>query len=375
MKQFQYHVRRPGEAEVVAQMPAIDEATARAELESLGFEVLSIAETPPGTATAAVAADMALPLDEVLQVLADETDDRKLSAAVQTVVAELKKGATIQQALADIEKTGPRHLTAILRATTSGADLASVCENLQSLRQSAWQTRQSLTGLLFYPLLLASALLELALLASVWLVPQFAELFEEFQLELPPYTASIVWGAPYFPWVIGGGIAAWLAISLLPAFTGRGFRLRSSLPAIGHLYSQAAQEQFSQTLASFLELRIPLADALRYTSDLIDDRSVARTATRAADSVEQGGTLSEVLAGSRDFDRTLPILVGWGERQSHLAQSLELAGEMFGDNQQRRIHLLRRVVPSITLVLVAASALSVAGALLIPLVKLIEGLS
>jgi len=375
MKQFEYHVRREGEAEVVAQMPAVDEATARAELVSLGFEVLSIAELKSSQTSAAVAAGMALPLDEVLLVLADETEDRRLGSAARRVAAKLKKGATVEQALAEVEQTGPRYLAAILGAATSGADLSGVCENFQKLRQSAWRTRQSLAGLMIYPLLLASALLGLALLASVWLVPQFDDLFREFDLELPPYTQSIITGAPYFPWIIGGGLIAWLGISALPMLTGRGFRLRSALPAIGHLYSQAAQEQFSHTLASFLHIRVPLADALRYTSDLIDDRSLARTAAHAAQAVEQGGTLSQVLAGSRDFDRTLPILVGWGEHRSHLAKSLDLAGEMFGDSQQRRVLLLRRIVPSITLVMVAASALSVAGALFIPLVKLIEGLS
>ena len=68
-------------------------------------------------------------------------------------------------------------------------------------------------------------------------------------------------------------------------------------------------------------------------------------------------------------------LAKWGEEHGALAESLSLATSVFDDRIEQQTAFVRRLVPPVTMVVVASIALMVVLSLMIPLVKLIEGLS
>jgi general secretion pathway protein F len=91
--------------------------------------------------------------------------------------------------------------------------------------------------------------------------------------------------------------------------------------------------------------------------------------------VESGQTLSSSLNQSIHFDRSLVALVGWGEKHGALPEALGVATDLFDDHIEQQATLVRRVLPPLALVTVATLMFFVIIGLMIPMVKLIEGLS
>ncbi len=68
-------------------------------------------------------------------------------------------------------------------------------------------------------------------------------------------------------------------------------------------------------------------------------------------------------------------LVAWGEARGLLPEALRVAAEVFDDRIEQRAAWLRRMLPPITLIVVATFMFIIVASMMIPLVKLIEGLS
>ena len=219
------------------------------------------------------------------------------------------------------------------------------------------------------------ALTAVALLLGYVMMPQFEEMFTEFDLELPMLTEGALSLGHVLPWVLIVITLAWVMLTVAPGLIGIGYPLRNALPLVGKLFSSISHEQWSATLANFVAMRMPLAGALRYTGDLVDDRQLARETHRIAKLVEQGTSPADAMAGSRAFDRSLTALVKWGVDRSRLESTLGMAAELYADRRQQRLVLLRRIVPPLVLVVVASTTVVLAASLFLTLVRLVEGLS
>jgi type II secretory pathway component PulF len=96
---------------------------------------------------------------------------------------------------------------------------------------------------------------------------------------------------------------------------------------------------------------------------------------RARDRLEGGQSLSGSLSQSIHFDQLLVALVAWGERHTLLAEALGIATEVFDDRIEQRASLIQRILPPVTLIVVATLMFFTIIGLMIPLIQLLQGLS
>ena len=116
---------------------------------------------------------------------------------------------------------------------------------------------------------------------------------------------------------------------------------------VGRLWIWSAQREFAALLASFLDLRLPIASAVRHTGEIMSDRNVASACRRVAQRLETAQPLSESLAQSMHFDPSLVAFVAWGERHGLLTDALRIAADVFEDRVEQHASLLHRLLPPI----------------------------
>jgi type II secretory pathway component PulF len=141
------------------------------------------------------------------------------------------------------------------------------------------------------------------------------------------------------------------------------------------LWMWAGQREFAAHLATFLGLGLPMPRAVAHTAQVLSDRNLARACQRVSSRVEAGQTLGSSLGQSIHFDRSLVALVGWGEKHGALPEALAVASDLFDDHIEQQASLVRRVLPPLTLIMVATLMFFVIVGLMLPMVALIENLS
>jgi type II secretory pathway component PulF len=371
---------------------AKDEAVARRRLAARGLTILEIrwcladeTDDPMGaeqTATlvqaVGAAAASRVPLDVTLAALAEEKEDPQLAAVAGRMATRLAQGATIEETIEELDHNLPREVRGLLRAGVESGDMAGTFEQFAQQRLARQRVDRQIRAAIAYPLLILSILVPVLLLLSVFVIPMFRELFEEFDLQLPHITKLVVSTSQQLPPLIGALVLLAVAIPLgLRLVGGRWLfhRVRNALPVFGRLWTWAGQREFADVLASFLELRLPLADAVAHTGEILGDRSLARACTSLRERLEAGRTLGESLNQSIHFDRTLSALATWGESHGLLPEALRIATDVFDDQVEQQASFVRRLLPPVTLVVVATLMVSVIIGLMVPLSDLIQGLS
>ena len=339
----------------------------------LGDEQLSTLVQAVGAASAS-----RVPLEVTLAALAEEREDPRLAKVAGQLAQQLERGATIDEAVASLGPHLPAEVGGLLRAGVESGDLAGTVDEFAQQRLATRRARLRIRTALAYPLLILAIFVPLALLLSLYVIPMFGEVFIEFDLELPNVTLFVLAVARQMPLLIVVVLVIVFGLPILLRLVGGRslvHRVRSAVPLLGRLWMWSGQREFAAMLSSFLDLRLPTSSAITHTGAVLSDRNLARACRHVDQRVQQGQTLSQSLAASIHFDRSLVALVAWGERHGLLPDALRVAAEMFDDRIEQRASWLRRMLPPLTLVTVAALAGLVVGSMMIPLVKLIEGLS
>jgi general secretion pathway protein F len=339
---------------------------------------LSDAELTALTQAVGAAADSQLPIDVTLAILAEEADDPRLARVAEDLAAQLERGTPIPQAVSQLDGQLPPEIGALLRAGIDTGDLARAIEQFSQQRVEAQRLWRRIRAVLAYPLIIVAIVVPLALFLSVFVVPMFKEIFEEFDLTLPVITELIIQASEQLPEFLVGALLFVFGLPLVLRFIGGRWlfhRVRAAVPLLGPIWTLAGQREFAASLGAFIKLRVPLIAAVSYTGDTIGDRNVGRACERVSKRLETGATLSESMQQSLHFDRSLVALVAWGERQGLLPEALSLAAHVFDDRVDQYAMLLRRLLPPITLVVVITIVFYVVIGLMLPLVSLIRALS
>ncbi len=392
MATYAYQAQTASGESVSGRLVADDEAAARRELAARGLTVVELLWSPAvdeagtlhddqvATLVQAVgAADASrVPLEVTLAALAEERDDPRLARVARRLAERVQQGATIQEALADVEQDLPAEVRGLLQAGVECGDLAGMFERFAQQRLASRRIERRIRAAIAYPLLILAILVPLALFLSWFVIPIFRDVFEEFDLELPAITELILLTADQMPGLVAGVLLGVLVIPVVVRVVGGRWllqRVRAALPLLGRLWTSSGQREFAALLGSFVDLRIPITSAVHHTGQIMRDRNVARACRRVIQRLDSGQSLGHTLGQSIHFDRTLVALVAWGERHGLLADALRIAAELFDDRIEQQASLMRRLLPPMALVAVATLVFFVVVGLMLPLVKLIEGLS
>jgi type IV pilus assembly protein PilC len=319
-----------------------------------------------------------IPLEVTLAALGEERQDRRLAAVAQRLAGELSQGVPIDEALAAMERHLPQEVRGLLRAGIESGDLAGTFERYADQRLASQRMRRGIQAAVAYPLIIIAILVPLALFISMYVIPMFGDIYEEFELDLPIATEWILQTARQVPGTILGLMIFVIGVPLVLRIVGGRWmfhRVRSAVPLFGRMWLWSGQRDFAAMLASFLDLRLPLPDAVGHTGEVMRDRNVGAGCRRVRERLQSGESLFASLAQSIYFDRSLVALVGWGERHGLLAEALRIATEIFDDRIEQRALLIQRLLPPVTLIAVATLTFFTIIGLMLPLVKLIEMLS
>lgn len=335
---------------------------------------------PPIDETAnrlAAATDAGVPLDEIFLALADDSDNRHVRRVSRALATRLEAGDDLATAVGASEAILPRPFRRALAATTDPSQTAPLLRGMAAHEAARHRLKRRIRAAILYPVIVL-ALLSLVIFGlCLTVIPEFREMFIDWDLELPIVTEAIFKFADLAPWIAGGALSlvvlAWV-LGRIPGANRIVHWLRTGIPFAGQLWIWNAQHDFASMMAELVGARLPLHDALRCTSESLHDRNVARAARIVARKCEAGVALSQGLAESLHFDRALSGLTAWGEANDALPAALRQAAEHYEQEIDQHATFLRRVAPPILYVSVLSVVFLFVFAMFVPLTYMINGL-
>lgn len=277
-----------------------------------------------------------LPLDRSLAICKELSGKKKLQALADEILQDLKRGKTLADSLAAHPRVFSKLYVNMVRAGEAGGALPLVLERLVEFQQSADELRSYLISSLIYP-----ALLTLVGAASVvvllnYVIPRFAEIFDEAGRALPLPT-QILLGVSGFTrgywWVFLlalGGLGVGFS-RLLASPGGRlwwdGLKLRTA--GIGEILKKVEMARIARTLGTLVRNAVPLVQALGIVREISGNRVIAQAIRAVAEGVKRGEGVAGPMRQAGVFPPLAVHLIEVGEETGRLDAMLLRLAEVY----------------------------------------------
>jgi general secretion pathway protein F len=314
-------------------------------------------------------------LDRAFEILIDLSDNDAMRNLLSSILARLRSGVSLADALAENDDTFPPYYASMVRAGEASGALDVVLGRLGEFLEKSQRLRETVKTALYYPVfLLIMAVLSIVVLLTV-VVPQFKPLFESAGAALPVSTRVLVAVGDFvraYGWLLLIGILAVFFLFRRYLSTRDGRRrwdaLLLRLPILRDLLIKVEVARFSRTASTLLQNGVGLLNALAIVRDTLRNSIITSAIDSVAGLVKEGRGLAGPLESTGLFPRLVLHLIQVGEETGQLDNMLTKLADIYDEEVARTTaRLLALLVPVLTIgmgVMIAGIIMSILTAIL-----------
>ena len=288
-----------------------------------------------------------VPLDKALKLLDGITESLAMKELVLNLLADVKEGKSLADAMELHSHVFSKMYVNIVRAGEEGGILHELLPDLAEFLETSAKTRQEIVTAMIYPIVLSLTGILSVVLLLVFVVPQFAAMFEDSGAEIPPSAVFLLNLSAFIQnyWLIFlilfvSAIFYWRRLDNDPSAKLRKDNFLLKLPLIGPLILYKECAVFSRTLGALLGAGIPLIRGLRVSKEVVLNSFLVKHLNDVEEDVRGGAGLGLSLEKTGIFPTLLHQLVTVGEESGRTSSILvKSAGtfENFVRNQMSAI--------------------------------------
>jgi type IV pilus assembly protein PilC len=319
-----------------------------------------------------------LPLLQSLDILAEQTEDPTFSRIIQAVAQDVEGGETFSEALRRYSRAFPDLYVSMVRAGEAGGDLDGVLLQLADYLEATAELRRRIKSAMTYPVVAFSLILLMAAGLIMFVVPQFAQIFEELGGELPGPTRILIGASELLRsvWafgVLGLVIAMVIGVRMYGQTPSGRYNLdllKLKFPIFGKLTRKVAVGRFTRTLATLTRSGVPILQAMEIVERTSGNEVFARAIRNSADSVRNGETLADPLARSEQFPAMVTRMISVGEKTGALEVMLEKIADYYDSEVKATVDSLTSLIEPLLIMLMGLIVGGIVIALFMPILQI-----
>jgi len=373
MATFEYEALTPAGRLMTGMIEADSPEEASISLAALGLQVQNVAKGKPiGPKTrigrseflmfneqlAAITAS-GIPLERSLREMAREVASGRLRKLIDAVATDLENGRSISETFDSRRGHFPPLYGRIVEAGVKTGRLSEMLLSLNRHLITARRTRRLMVEALAYPtvvLFLAAAMLTVIFLT---VIPQFREIFDGFDAELPMITEIYLGLAEHvvLVWLIIAGvagilIAGGLVLRRLPGGRRMLEKALIGLPVIGRVHLAIARARLAEAMATLVAAGCDLPECLRQGAIASGSANILSESDELAKRLEGGESLVGLSPAGSYVPGFFLYSMHLGAQRNELSDNLHGLGEMYAGQASAHQGRTRAFLAPILLVVV-----------------------
>ncbi len=320
-----------------------------------------------------------LPILSSIELLARRQKLPHFRAQLEDVAVRVKNGESISGSF-EAQGGFPIVYTTTLLAGERSGNLEEVLQRYLDFQRVSLTFRKKLTASLIYPAVLVVMVVGLFIFLITYVVPKFAELYDQLGTKLPALTTFLLaLGQDAQHYGIYAAAVLALVIFLLIRWmkTDSGAttvdRVRIALPLIGNVWLKYQVGLFSRTLSTLLTGGLPLVPSLETAARAIDSRQISNAVFRSVETVREGKGLSVSLAATKIFPELAVEMIEVGESTGALPQMLNSVAEFFEEDVQTNLTAAMSLIEPVILIVMGVVVVTILIALYLPIFSMSAG--
>ncbi len=305
----------------------------------------------------------ALPLDDTLSAVAQQTEKPRIKSMIFAIRSRVIEGHSLAIGLSDYPKVFPELYRATVDAGEQSGHLDTVLERLADYTESRQEIQGKVRQALIYPAFLSLFAIAIVVFMMTSIVPQVVSVFEDTGQELPGLTISLIamsdFVVNYGVFVLLALIAAIAGFRVLltkPAFVMKYHLFLFRLPIIQRLVRGLNAALFTRTFSILTGSGVNILEAMKISAKVVANLPMRKAILEATDRVREGVTIKNALDHSKLFPPMTLQLIASGENSGKLEEMLERASVQL---EREQVTLIAYIVGILEPVIILAMGLMV----------------
>jgi type IV pilus assembly protein PilC len=320
-----------------------------------------------------------LPILGSIELLARRQKIPHFRAQLEDVAVRVKNGESISESF-EAQGGFPIVYTTTLLAGERSGNLEEVLQRFLDFQRVSLTFRKKLTASLIYPAVLVVMVIGLFIFLITFVVPRFAELYDQLGTKLPALTTFLLAlgkDAQSYGIYVAALLAllVYLAIRWMKTDAGATLvdKIRISLPLIGNVWLKYQVGLFSRTLSTLLKGGLPLVPSLETAARSIDSRQISKAVFASVENVREGKGLSASLDATKIFPELAVEMIEVGESTGALPAMLNSVAEFFEEDVQTNLTAAMSLIEPAILIVMGTVVVIILIALYLPIFSLSAG--
>jgi len=319
----------------------------------------------------------ALPLEEALLAVSQQTDRPRLKSMVLAIRSRVMEGHPLASGLAQFPRVFPEIYLATVQAGEQSGHLEEILDRLADYTENRQQMHQQALLVLIYPAALFIVAMGVALGLVTYVIPTVAQVFQHHNQALPLLTRMLIALSAFlrvgWPYLLVAALAGGIGLYFLlrrPGPRRRYHRMLLHAPLLSRLVAGLNAARFARTLSILAGSGVPVLEALRIAGQVVDNIPMREAVDDATRRVREGSAISKALGSSRLFPPMTIHLIASGETSGRLEEMLDRAARNQEQEMQALIETLMAIVQPGIILLMGAIVATIVVAILLPIFDL-----
>ncbi|MCC8161812.1 MAG: type II secretion system F family protein [Lachnospiraceae bacterium] len=316
-----------------------------------------------------------------LEMMAQQTENKKLRAAVARVKVDVEKGESFSDALARQKDVFPPVFINMMAAGEASGNLETSLERMAVHFEKDGKLKSIVRNAMIYPIILIIVIIAVMVVILTYVIPSFTDTFDELGIELPLVTRMVLSFSNFFVqnWLIILITVVLLAVAItLFRRTDRGRHcfawLSMKLPLFGDLTVKSASAMYARTLSTLMGAGIPVLDSLEITAENMSNVYFQEATYQVREDTAQGRRMGESLERTGLFPLMLCHMMSIGEETGEIEDMLQRVADYYDEEVENATKALTSAMEPAIIVVMGLVVGTLVMAIFMPIMSIYNGM-
>ena len=318
-----------------------------------------------------------VPVSTVLSMLAQQTENKKLTAAIREMQASIEKGETLAGSMRRHPKIFSNMLCNMIAAGEESGNLEESFGQMEKWFDKAKRTKAAVGKAMAYPCLLIVVMIIVLIVMMVKVIPSFMTTFEEMNMELPLPTQWVMAASDWFVqwwWAVIIGLVVLIVGGVLFNRTNKGKHffgwLTRKIPVVSSLTIRSESATFCRTLSLLLGSGLGLTESMDLVAINMGNIYFKEAVQTSRAMIAAGWPLNMALRETGMFPPMVCNLVGIGEETGDMQGMLSKTADYYDDEVETATQSLLSLMEPAVMLFLAVFVLILVLAIFLPMLNM-----
>ncbi|MFA6963558.1 MAG: type II secretion system F family protein [Patescibacteria group bacterium] len=318
-----------------------------------------------------------LPLSKAISILIKQAKNETIKNIFLDIYKDLEQGYSFSIALSKHPEAFDRVFVSVVGSGESTGKLDSVLNELANQLERDSSFNSKVKGALAYPGFIFAMVIVAGFFMLTVVIPKLKTMFDSAGKELPIITRMLLYASDFMQkwwWLVALLIVGLILLIKVWGGSPKGSRffskLQMSIPGLKTVMESMHMYRFTRIMSMLISSGVPLLDALKIGSAVMDNPIYESALTNVASQVEKGVPFSVQLLKEPVFPQLIGNMVAVGEETGELDKVLNKVADYYEEATNESVKTISSLVEPAILVLVGIAVAFMVFAIYVPIYQI-----